>query len=132
MATKMEKLATELADDPTGQGFVGMTDREVRISLRTRNRPRNRSSMTGSEVLQAIDQTEYNGKTDAERIRIWRVLHLGELNPFGIEADVLLQIFGAGSDTIQALAAARVELISWLEESGFGPLALSDIAKARS
>ena len=125
------KLKTEITDDPLGRGYAGMTDAEIAISLNTANREVNKTLMTASEVLNAIDITEWNALTDAAQQKIWDVLHIGEINPFGVEATIFIAVFGGGSDTITALAVARIIYISRVSELGLSGMAISDITKVR-
>jgi hypothetical protein len=46
-------------------------------------------------------------------------VHLGDINPWGIEATILIKIFGAGSISLAGLAALRVENITRMEELGY-------------
>ena len=129
----MSFLGEEVTNDPLGRGYNGpgsenlgpdpMTDQELVDSLNAVNRSRDRTSMTASEVLNAVDKTEWVALIDAERQQIWDILHMGEVNPFGIEADLFQDIFG-GSTTITALQAIRVEAISRAQELGVGVVTL--------
>lgn len=114
----VDVLKTEISSDPLGRGYAGMTDAEVADSLNASNRTRNVALLTGSEVLNAMDRTEYNAKTAGEKALVWDILHLGDLNPFGVEADLMVDVFGIGSNTITALQALRVQSISRAEELG--------------
>ena len=125
------KLKTEITDDPLGRGYAGMTDAEIAISLNTANREVNKTLMTASEVLNAIDITEWNALTDAAQQKIWDVLDIGEINPFGIEATIFVAVFGGGSATITALAAVRKTIVSRASELGLSGMAISDITKVR-
>jgi hypothetical protein len=100
--------------------------------LNALNRERGKAFLSGSEVLNAIDKVEFLAKTDAQQQRVWNLLHLGTLDPFGLEADLLLDIFGGGSATITALAALRVVAISRAEELGFPPVRAGDVQRARA
>ncbi len=110
-------LKDELVIDPLTRGYVGMTDQAAADDLNSiypapDTRTRNRESMTASEVANAIDVTEFTALTNVQEQEIWNWLHLGTLNPFGIEATRFIAIFGGGSATIAALSAARVESIT--------------------
>lgn len=126
-------LNDELTADPLARGYSGLSDQEAADDLNTEYRSRNRTGMTPTEVYNNVDETEWLNLTDAQRQEIWDILHLGNpLNPFGLEADRFLAIFGGGSTTISTLNAARVESISRAEELGLGALLASDVAKARA
>ena len=124
-------LAAELTGDPLTRGYSGMSDVEAAADLNTAYREQNKSTMTGGEILQAIDVTEYNALSADDKDRVWQVLHLGTVNPFGREATLMTTIFGGGSDTLVALAAARKETISRAAELGLGYVRAGDVQKAR-
>ena len=126
------KLKAEITDDPLGRGYSEMTDAEIATSLNTEDRPDNKKTMTSSEVLNAVDITEWNALTDAQRQIIWDVLHIGEINPFGVEATIFIAVFGGGSDTITALAVARITYISRASELGQGITYLAHVTQARA
>ena len=107
------------------------TDQQICDSLNAVTQTRNKSSMIGSEVLNAINATEWLAITDAQRQTVWNVVHLGTVNPFGIEATLMVAVFGAGSATIAALVAARVEDVSWATLNGYGFLYPGHLQNAR-
>ena len=107
------------------------TDQQVCDSLNAATVPRNRTSMTGSEVVNAVDAAEYAALTADKKEAFWNVVHLGTLNPFGVEATLLVAVFGAESATIAALASARVELVSWATSEGYGFLYPGHLENAR-
>ena len=126
------KLKAEITDDPLGRGYSEMTDAEIATSLNTVNREVNKTLMTASEVLNAIDITEWNALTDAAQQKIWDVLHIGEINPFGIEATIFVAVFGGGSATITALAAVRKTIVSRATELGLGITYTAHVTQARA
>ena len=95
-------LKTELTDDPLTRGYSEMSDEEAAADLNTVYRERNLTSMTGSAILNALVKSEYLALSDSQKDRVWQLLHLGDLNPFGVEADLLVEIFGGASATIAA------------------------------
>lgn len=125
-------LKNEITTDPLGRGYSGMTDLEIAADLKVVYRQRNREFMTGSEILNALDGPEYQALTDGQKDRVWQILHLGEVNPFGREADLMVTIFGAGSTTITTLAEARKEDISREAELGLPTIYARDVEAARA
>lgn len=125
-------LSDELTSDPLTRGYSGMTDEAAAADLNISYRSRNRTSMTGSEVLNAVDTTEWVGLTDAQRQTVWDVVHLGDINPFGVEQTLMINVFGGGSDTITALASARITLVSRAIELGLGSVRAGDVQRARA
>lgn len=124
-------LNQELINDPLVRGYSGMSDQEAADDLNIVYRQRNVASMTGSEVLQSVDETEYSALTDVKKDAFWGLLGIAILDPWGKEADVMLDIFGA-STTITNLNAARVDDISRAIELGLGSVRESDVVKARA
>ncbi len=113
-------LKTEITDDPLARGYSGMSDEELADSLNTADRPRNRTSMSRSEILQAVVPAAYNALTGDDLVAFWGLLSVENINPFGVEAEVMKQIFGTSSATVIALASARIETISRAQELEFG------------
>jgi len=114
----MSILKTEIDTDPEGRGYSGMTNLEIANDLNVVYRTKNKTSMTGSEILNAIVIAEWTPLTDAQKRTVWDVVHLSDINPFGVEAQLLIAVFGAGSNTIAALADARKDDVSRATELG--------------
>lgn len=110
-----------------------MSDEQVADSLNASDRSRNRTSMSASEIYQAIDRTEFLGASisDEQRQEIYNILSFGEVNPFGKEVAVFVEIFGSGP-TITALQAARKTSISRAEELGIRKVSASQVATLRA
>ena len=115
------KLKTELDTDPLARGYSEMSDQEVVDSLIAVNRSRNRESLTGSEMLNAINAGEWGTRTAEQKQTVWDIVHVGTINPWGVEATMLTAAFaGSGGATLAALGAARVESVSRAVEIGVG------------
>jgi hypothetical protein len=125
-------LNQELINDPLVRGYSVMSDQEAADDLNIFNRTRNRSSMTGSEVLQSVDAAEYALLPDIKKNAFWGLLGIAVLDPFGVEADIILDIFGGGSNTVIALNADRIEDVSRAVELSLGFVLASDVLKARA
>ncbi len=126
------KLRDEVVGDPEVIGYNGagsenpgpgpMSDKEVADYLSdATKRSRNKERMEATEVANAVDETEFLGKTADERTEIYRLLAMGVLDPRdgSLEVQRFVSIFGA-SATITALNAARVQPISRADEVGIG------------
>jgi hypothetical protein len=128
-------LRDELDSDPLGRGYeelpTPMSDEEVAADMNAVYRTRNRTSMTASEVFNACDETEFDALSPEEEALVWNILHLGALNPFGLEAIKFQAIFGA-STTITTLQSLRVEDVSRAVELGLGRVSTGDVQKARA
>ncbi len=113
-----EILRDELIIDPLARGYSTMGDLAAAQDLNTKYRFRNRDTMSASEVFNAINKAEFDALPTADEALIWNVLHLGELNPFGLEAAVFTAVFPSGGLTLTALAADRKQPISRAKELG--------------
>lgn len=127
------KLKDEITNDPEGIGYAGKTDQEVVDLLNVEDRSRDRTSMTGSEVLNSIVTSEWQSRTDAQKQTVWDIVHLGTINPFGVEQTLFAGAFtGAGGATLTALGDARVETISRATELGLGNVKPGFVQHART
>ena len=125
-------LTIEIQDDPLVIGYSAMGNQALADNLNALTRNQDKAIMAATEVFNAVAAAEWNALGASDKVRIWDVLHMGEINPFGLEATVFTNVFGAGSDTIIALAAARKEAISRAIEIGFGrDVTIDDVAAAR-
>lgn len=127
-----QALNSELVSDPLSRGYAGMTDAEAAADLNTVYRTRNITSMSASQVLNKVDATEYAALADLQKNTVWGLLGMGTLNPWGVEATIIQQVFGGGSATVAALAASRTETISRAAELGLGVVTTGDVQKARA
>ena len=127
----MEILKTELSTDPLSRGYASMSDEEAATDLNTLNISRNRTSMTGREVADEIVDAEYDVLSEDEKTQVLALVASDTLDPFGFGANVIKDIFGVGSDTVAALASARVETISRATELGLGVVKVGWIIEAR-
>lgn len=129
----MASLREEIIGDPEGIGYAAMSDTEATVSLNDPVRPRNRTSMTGREVRAAVDNAEYDGLSDAKKSQFLSLVGSDDLDPFGLPANVIKDIFGIASATVPALATARIELVSRAVEIGIrSPVRISHVIAARS
>lgn len=121
MSIDYAALKTELETDPLGLGYstpvdpqdpaAAEADAALLNSLAT-GRTRNRTNMTGREFKNEWDTTEFSALTDPQKDLLYSMAARDDLDPFGIDAQVVQDIFPPGGATITALAAARVETIS--------------------
>ena len=131
MVDRLQILADEITTDSLGRNYAAMSNREVADDLNTVYRTRNRKSMTASEVLNAIDSGEYDALSNVNEDRFWKLLSIGDLDPFGVEATLMQNIFGA-STTITTLQALRLENVSRGVERGIGVVGEGDVWDVRN
>lgn len=124
-------LKTEITTDPLTRGYSGMSDLATALDLNTVYRTTDKTSMTGTEVFNAIDKAEFNALTATNKKLIWDIIHLGEINPFGLESDLFVDIFGGGSTTITDLQALRKNNVSRGVELGIGNVREGNVQEAR-
>jgi len=132
----MSKLSDEIALDPLGRGYAGMTDEAVVADLNARRRTRNRVTMSAAEIFEAIVPAEFVALDMAKQARVDRVLALGADVIIGPDNNTnavqeLLACFGAPSQTVQALAARRAVSISRAEELGLGDVRPGHVQEVR-
>ena len=125
-------LNAEITNDPLTRSYSGMTNAEVATSLNTINRTSQKTSMTGSEVINNVNATEWGALDATQKQTVWDIVHLGNINPYGVEATLLTGVFGAGSATIIALGAARLNSISRATELGLEAVTEGHIERVRS
>lgn len=104
-----------------------MTDTQLLNSLNTADRNRDRTSMTGREVKAQVNVTEYKALSDAKKQQMIELIKRDDLDLFGLDKDILVDIFGAGSTTGENLFGARVESISRATEIGWGVVTAKDL-----
>ena len=125
-------LADELTSGHPGTGPYDPDDAVAAAQFNVVNRTINRTSMTGSEVLNAVNADEWAVLTPDEQRTVWDIVHLGNINPFGVEAALMIGVFGGGATTITALQAARQQAVSRAVELGLGRVRAGDVQKART
>ena len=124
-------LKTETTEDPLGRGYSGMTDKQVADDQNIINRTTNKTILTGTEIINAIDKAEFNALSASSKALIWNIVHIdGGVNPFGLEAELFQDVFGA-SITITNLQALRVNNVSRGIELGIGTIFIADIEDVR-
>jgi len=130
-----QALWTEISTDPLGRGYSAMTDPEIAIDLNMVYRTRTRNTLSSAEIYENIVVSEFQSKTDAQKVYIRDILGLGSdvrVGPDSKARQVMLAIFGAESNTIANLAAILQEDISRATELGFGYVSGQDVETARA
>lgn len=128
----IDALRAELAEDSLSRGYAGMDAEAVAASLNAADRSRVRSSMSGDEVFQATVATEFSSMSAANRTLWLSFCARAVINPAAAANVAFVQfVFGAGSQTVAALAAARQEPISRAAELGLGEVLPGHVEEAR-
>jgi hypothetical protein len=103
------------------------------VAINLANRTHNKDSMTGDEILNAVDATEWAARDATEKQTVWDVVHLGTVDPFGVAATLIIAAFGGSGDTITALAALRKNPDrSRAAELGLGIVYQAHVTQARA
>lgn len=131
MAITWEALREELDGSHPVTGAYSADNEIAASQLNAVNINRNRTSMTGREVADEIIDADYNALTEGNKTKVLALIASDTLDPFGFGANVIKDIFGAGSDTLAALALARVETISRAVELGLGEVTPGHVEEAR-
>lgn len=127
-------LKTEIDTDPESRGYAGMSDQQAADSLNAKDRPANRASMSGDEIFQQTNPTEYVAVSDHKR-NLWTAFTSKDsVDPFATNnVEFVKWIFGDASQTVTNLADARTTLISRAEEIGFDKkVTARDVERVRS
>ena len=128
-----EKLVPELRDDPAGIGYSAMSDQQALDALKAATVQRIRSSMGGHELFVNTVSAEFTALT-AEKRQLWIAFCSGGTIDPGHATVVgfVTWVFGAQSQTVAALAAARMETILRTSHLGISPVPhLAEIRTAR-
>ena len=128
-------LHDELVDDPLGRGYSSMTDAEAAADLNSDYRTRTRTHLSSAEIYEATDTTEFQGKTDVQKVYVRDIWGLGsdvDVQPDSKARTVYVQIFGGGSVTISNLSAVLRTDISRAEELALGSVTPGDVERARA
>lgn len=128
----LQALKVELLAGHPDTGAYSLDDATAAAELNAVNRTNPRASMTASELMNTINKAEFDALLAGDRALVWNVLHIGDINPFGIEASIFTSAFGAGSGTITSLAAARIAAVSRADELGIGSPTPGDVIQARA
>ena len=112
--------------------YTGLTDAEAATALNLVDISIHKTSMSGSELLDAQDASEFIALTDTKKAQWLALCGIGSVDPYGQVVDVVKNIWGNGSTTVSNLAGARTTLISRASQLGFGKVREGEVARART
>lgn len=127
-------LKSELTTDPLARGYSGLGDEAAANNLNTVNRTRERPTVTGAQIYNALDPAEFTALSAANQTKVRDIFGLGgdiDVRTGRNARVVLLSLFGAATATRAALAALVQEPCSRAVELGLGTVTPSDVADAR-
>lgn len=129
----VDALVDELVNDPLPRGYASMDFATMKTSLTTVDRTRNKTSLSGDEVFNAADPTEYNGLSDAAKSQFIAFCGRDAIDPFAANNVALMtNMFGGGSTTVTNLQTLRTESVSRAQEIGAGECTDGALEQARA
>ena len=131
MSSEQQRVKLEILNDPASLGYSSMTDAEVLAAMKLQNISKNKKSVTGDEVWNALVEAEYDLLTEPEKLQIREIVYSGVVDPFGLAAKVIKDVL-SGSQSLANLASIRVYLVSRAQEIGVPDIVLPMIEGARS
>lgn len=132
--SQLDILKTELTTDPLGRGYSGMTDAQAADSLNVADRAFDRTSLSGSEIYNALVPSEFQSLTAAQKEFVRDVFSLGDAIDVSTGTNartVLLSAFGAGTTTRINLGALVASTRSRADELGLSRVREGTVADAR-
>ena len=129
-----QALKTELLGTHPSTGAYDADDALAAAQLNVPNIVRVKASMSGQELLESTDSTEFAGLSDAKKSQWLAFTSNSSINPEagGVAQSIVVDIFGGGSATVTALASLREETVSRARDLGFGQVTPGDVEYARS
>lgn len=127
-------LKAELTAGHPDTGPYSADDETAANQLNAVNRTRERATLKGSEIYNAIVPTEWTALQAAAQTRIRDIFSLGDSIDIRTGTNVravLLSVFNGGSTTRANLAAVAQEPASRADELGLGFVTPSNVADAR-
>lgn len=132
--SRIDDIKTEIDTDPLSRGYSGMSDEAVAASMNdTIDRSRNLSSLTGDQIFDATDSTEFAALTDHKQGLWLSFCGRDTIDPFGSSNVAFVQwVFGGGSTTASSLGSLRTESVSRATELGLGVVRVNNVTEARA
>lgn len=132
MPDVIDVLRAELAIDPLGRGYSGMTDEEAAASLNTVNCTVDVESVTGQQVFEAVLPAHYNALSAEQKQLFGVIVGMGMIMVNGTNTKAaLVGMFTGATETLQALAALQTKQVSRGVELGVGEVRVGHIGEAR-
>ena len=105
---KTLELAAELTNDPLARGYAGMTDQQAADDLNTAYRTQTIDFVTGAEIFNATDDTEYGALTETQKASWDRLCGISTVDvTSGIAKAREAELFGPGTTTRTNLLALK-------------------------
>lgn len=127
-------LATELAATHPVTGAYSADAVTAAAQLNAANIASERATLTGSEIFECVDAANYAALVAADKTLLQTIVGLGDLIKVTTGSrtrTLLLNMFGAGTATRTALAAAVAINVSRAQQLLGGPVSAGDVDRAR-
>lgn len=115
-------LQDELTNDPLTRGYAGMTNQQAADSLGIVDRDKNLDAITGDEMFQQTDSTQFERLTDSKKAQWLSFCNRGSIDPFATANVNFVQYVFGGGVTVSNLQTTRVVLQSRANELNLGPI----------
>lgn len=134
---KTFELSLELTNDPLGRGYAAMTNQEAADDLNTLYRNQATDNVTGAQIFNATDDTEYAVLTETQKSAWDRLCAITEIDVSnGVAKAREAELFGPGTQTRINLLALKYIAISRAQEldilEGTSLVFATDVANARA
>ncbi len=125
-------LCEHISNDPDNRGYNSMSAEDITDDIRGTGpsgdyKLQHVKSMTGRQVFKHVVQTEVAALSEHKRDVFFAYRGVEDIDPWGQDVAVFQWIFGAGSATINALAAARGVDVSPAEFYELGTVKLGHV-----
>ena len=101
-------LASELTNDPLSRGYLGMTDQQAADDLNTFYRNKTVDSVSGDQIFNATDDSEYAALTDAQQASWDRLCSIAVIDiASGVAKAREAELFGPSTTTRTNLLALK-------------------------
>jgi hypothetical protein len=141
-SSRQRILRNELTADPLTRGYAGMTDAQAAADLNTENRTVDRTSISGNEVLEAVEWAEYYADSSVPQGQRCNAEQRAALNGFfGMESinilnpNVRQMVNRAATNTSTTrtnLQALQQTTVSRGVELGIGTVKPGEVERARA
>jgi hypothetical protein len=132
----MSNYVTIKAELDGNTGLYGaLSDAQAADELNTVDKSENRASMSGSEIWENTDSTQFNdvGISDTKRAQWLALCGIASIDPFGPAVAVATEIFvGVAGNTLSNLSTARTDTVSRAGQLGLSNVQPEDIRIARA
>jgi len=132
LSKDLEKLKDEIANDPLGRGYSGMSDQAVADDLNTAYRTREVSSFSGDFMFSRTDPVEFSDLTEHKQILWLSFCSRTSVDPWAENNEEFVKwLFGNIAQTVMNLGEDRTENITRARELGYNEITPEWVARCR-